>query len=377
VLDNVESILQGGNQIGRYLKGYEGYGRLLQRVGESKHQSCLLVTSREKLPEVALQEGESVTTRSLHLGGLKPVAGRNILRDKGLQGTEQDWEILISHYGGNPLALKLAAQEIREVFGDSITAFLKGGELYFRDICDVLEQQMKRLSAREEEIMYWLAIEREAITLPDLQKNITASLSKGELQEVLRSLRRRYLIEMGTIGFILQPVIMEYLTDRLVDQVCEAIREERLLFLERHALLLAQAKDYIRESQRRFILWPLVQRLLTLFGGEVLEQRFQSILSILREQQNQRLSYAAGNVLNLLIEMGCPLGDYDFSHLVVRQAYLRGVDLLGVNFANANLTTSVFTESFTTIPCVTWNREGNLLAAGTAVGEIRFWHATD
>ena len=46
----------------------------------------------------------------------------------------------------------------------AITAFLKEGELFFRDVRDVLEQQMKRLSAREEEIIYWLAIEREAIS---------------------------------------------------------------------------------------------------------------------------------------------------------------------------------------------------------------------
>ncbi len=41
---------------------------------------------------------------------------------------------------------------IREVFGGMITTFLTGGELFFRDVRDVLEQQLKRLSALEEEI---------------------------------------------------------------------------------------------------------------------------------------------------------------------------------------------------------------------------------
>jgi NB-ARC domain len=139
VLDNIESILQEGGQAGHYREGYEGYGRLFTRIGESKHQSCLLVMSREKPPEVALLEGEAVATRSLHLEGLKPADGREILRDKGLQGTEQDWEVLINHYGGNPLALKLVAQVIREVFAGRITAFLTDGELFFRDVQDVLE----------------------------------------------------------------------------------------------------------------------------------------------------------------------------------------------------------------------------------------------
>src|SRR5579859_691628 len=32
VLDNAESILQGGSQAGHYQDGYEGYGKLLQRI---------------------------------------------------------------------------------------------------------------------------------------------------------------------------------------------------------------------------------------------------------------------------------------------------------------------------------------------------------
>ncbi len=375
VLDNVESILQGRSQVSHYREGYEGYGRLLQRIGESRHQSCLLVTSREKPQEVALLEGEAAATRSYHLVGLPPADGREILNDKGLQGTEHTWEALITHYGGNPLALKLVGQVIREVFGGSITTFLKDGEVFFRDIRDVLEQQVERLSALEEEIIYWLAIEREAISLDDLQDNIVHSVSKGELQEALRSLRRRHLIEASATGFTIHPVIMEYLTNRFVDRVCEELKAETLVLFERHAVLLAQAKDYLRESQHRLILQPLVQRLLTLFGKEALEQRLKRLLAILRERHDDRPSYAAGNVLNLLIQLGCTLRGYDFSHLVVRQAYLQEVELPEVNFAHANLATSVFTDAFGSIPCVTFSKQGDLLAAGTVTGEIRVWHA--
>jgi WD40 repeat protein len=375
VLDNVESILQGGSRVGYYREGYEGYGKLLQRIGESRHQSCLLITSREKPQEVALLEGEAVAVRSVQLAGLPPVDGQNILKDKGLQGTEDHWEALINHYEGNPLALKLVGQVIREVFGGEITAFLTDGELFFRDIRDVLEQQMERLSGAEEEIVYWLAIEREAITLDDLQEDIVHLVSKGALQEALQSLRRRQLIEAHTGGFTLHHVIMEYLTDRFVDQVCEEIRTGRLLLFERHALLKAQAKDYIRESQRRLILLPLVRRLLAIFGKEALEQQFQSLLATLHAQHDHHPSYTAGNMLNLLIQMQRQLRGYDFSHLVVRQAYLQGVELPEVNFAHADLAKSVFTDTFGSILCVAFSPQGDLLAAGTTTGEIRVWHA--
>ena len=172
VLDNVESIMQGGSRASRYREGYEEYGRLLQRIGETRHQSCLIVTSREKPKEVALLEGEAAATRSYQIEGLQPADGREIIKDKGLQGTDHNWEALITHYDGNPLALKIVSQLIREVFGGAITAFLKDGEVFFSDIRDVLEQQVERLSVLEEEIVYWLAIEREAIALDDLQENI-------------------------------------------------------------------------------------------------------------------------------------------------------------------------------------------------------------
>ena len=52
ILDNVESILQSGERAGSYRSGYEGYGDFLQRIGETEHQSCVLLTSRVKPQDV-------------------------------------------------------------------------------------------------------------------------------------------------------------------------------------------------------------------------------------------------------------------------------------------------------------------------------------
>src|SRR5262249_49333477 len=41
VLDNLESILEEGEVTGRMRTGYEDYEKLLRRVGETDHQSCL------------------------------------------------------------------------------------------------------------------------------------------------------------------------------------------------------------------------------------------------------------------------------------------------------------------------------------------------
>ncbi len=203
----------------QYQGGYDEYGKLLRFVGETRHQSCLMLTSREKPREVALLEGNSSAVRSYPLIGLKAPEGQKILQDKGLYGGEQDWEILVNHYSGNPLALKLVSQFIQEVFDGAIASFLAEGEKFFSDVRDILDQQFGRLSPLEQEIMYWLAIEREATSLDMLQKNIIHPVSMQELQEARRSLRRRCLVETNASGITLQQVILEYITDRLIQQI--------------------------------------------------------------------------------------------------------------------------------------------------------------
>ena len=91
---------------------------------------------------------------------------------------------MISLYAGNPLALKLVSQYIVEVFHGEIAAFLREGAIIFIDIQDVLDQQFERLSPLEQEILYWLAIEREAVTLHTLHENLVHPVPRKELLEV-------------------------------------------------------------------------------------------------------------------------------------------------------------------------------------------------
>src|SRR6266446_2463281 len=52
VLDNLEMLLEEGTSTGRMRAGSEGYEQLLRRVAQTAHQSCLLLTSREKPAEL-------------------------------------------------------------------------------------------------------------------------------------------------------------------------------------------------------------------------------------------------------------------------------------------------------------------------------------
>jgi WD40 repeat protein len=377
VLDNVESILQGGQSAGQYREGYESYRRLIMRIGEGKHQSCLFLTSREKLTELAQLEGETAPVRVLLLDGLQQAEGQELLKDKGLLGSEKTWAELIRLYSGNPLALKLVSEPIRDVFGGDVARFLKMGEVVFGDISDLLDQQFTRLSELEREIMYWLAIEREAVSLDELHDDIVHLMAKGALLDGLRSLLRRSMIETsGTVGFTLQPVIMEYVTDRFAEKVTEEIEAETIGLFGSHALIKAQTKDYVRESQGRLILMPVAERLFGILGKEGIEKKLKKMLSTLREVPPQKVGYAAGNILNLLIQLQSDLRGYDFSYLTVRQADLRKAFLPDVNFAYADLARSVFTETFGSVLSIAFSPSGGLLAAGTVNGEVWLWDAS-
>jgi WD40 repeat protein len=377
VLDNAESVLREGDRAGHYREGYEAYGDLLRRLGATQHPSCLLLTSREKPGEVALQEGETALVRSLFLAGLEPSEAREILKDKGLRGPNEVWQALIDRYSGNPLALKLVAEPIREVFGGYIAAFLDKAGPLLGDVRAVLDQQFNRLSELEQEVLYWLAIEREPVDLDALQDSIPHPVPKGEVAEALRSLRRRSLIEPVAGGFTLQNVVMEYVTGRLIDRVCAEIAGGEISLFHSHALIKAQARDYIRESQTRLILKPIADRLVAALSAEELEGRLKGILSKLREARPPTPGYAGGNALNLLVQLHGDLGSYDFSALTVWQAHLQGIELRDVNFSNADLAKTVFTETFAPVTSVAFSPDGRLLAAGTSNGEIRVWRVVD
>ena len=158
--------------------------------------------------------------RALRLGGIDTTAGRALLADRGWSGDAAAWEALVARYGGNALALQLVGETIAELFGGEIAAFLAQEGAVFGDIRRLLDAQIARLSAAERTVLDWLAIEREPVDFGTLLADL------GPVPRVARRWRRwrrsarRSLLEQGRAGatVTLQPVVLEYATDRLVEQ---------------------------------------------------------------------------------------------------------------------------------------------------------------
>jgi WD40 repeat protein/transcriptional regulator with XRE-family HTH domain len=376
VLDNLESIMEEAEGSGRMLAGYEGYGRLLRRGAETKHMSCLLLTSREKPSELAPLEGSRSPVRSLRLRQLDANACELLLQELDVTGSAAERGRLIERYGGNPLALKIVAPTIADLFGGEIAAFLEQGETIFGGVRYLLEEQFARLSPLEESIMLWLAILREPVTVQQLAAMLVSPLPGAQVVEALETLRGRSLIERGQVrgSFTLQSVVLNYATMRLITAAASEIERSHLNVLIDHGLELASGKEFMREAQVRLLVTPLLARLrAALPEPAALEARLLALLEPLRGQRDEVQGYAPANLLALLRTVRGDLSGLDLHKLLLRNVYLRGVHLRDTSLAEAILRDAVFTQATDTIWAMAFSRNGAYWAGGNRQGQVQLW----
>lgn len=231
----------------RYRPGYEGYGELIRRVGDSHHQSCLVLTSREKPPEISALQGEKLPVRCLTLTSLSHAESMEILRFKGLPYFQEEFKFLIDWYAGNPLFLKLIATTIQELFGGNIYEFLEQGTRVFGDIRAILDQQFSRLSSLEKLIMYWLSLNQDLGSIRKLQTDIIPRVPQRLVLEAIELLQKRSLIERQASRFRQIPVLTEYVSERLIEDNFKLMQEKPSSLLMSYSIFEAQMKNYIRD----------------------------------------------------------------------------------------------------------------------------------
>ncbi|MBV9174464.1 MAG: helix-turn-helix domain-containing protein, partial [Chloroflexi bacterium] len=381
VLDNLETVFKPGEEAGRYREGMAGYGHLLQAVGEAPHQSCLVVTSREAPAELAVLGGGGF--RTLALGGLAVEEVQVLLRAKELSGTVEEWTALNARFGGNGLALRIIGESIRELFGSDIGAFLEDPSVgsVFGGVRRLLTEQVQRSSTLEQRVLRAVAVERAPVRLPALLAGFGARVGRGAVMEALEALRRRSLLERaempGAAAFTLQSVVLEYVTERLVEDVAEEIQQGQPVVLVEQSLLNARAKDYVRQSQERVIGTSILQRLNATVQEGSIERRLLELLAQWRGETATEQGYGPGNVVNLLRLLRGDLRRLDLSRLVIRQAYLAEVEAQDASLACAQLADSVLPEAFDFPGSIAVSADGALLATGTQTGQVWLWRVAD
>lgn len=387
VLDNLESILQEGDAGGRFQPGYEAYAQFLQQIGELEHRSCVLLTSRELPLVVARLERTYSAVRTLRLEGLSPEVGLELLRGSGLNAPAPAMRTLVQRYSGNPLALRLIADVVVEFYRHDVVDFLAQETLIIEDVRAVLDQQLTRLAPLEREVLFWLAIEREPVSLKTLARDFVGPPDMRALVEAVRSLHRRSLVEWneplngvgqgGDVYFALQNVVLEYTTEQLRDCFIAELNNNAPDKWVRFALIKAQAADYVRDAQVRLLLHPIAARLQAAMGMAGVERKLQGLLAHLRTKDAAQMGYAAANILHLALHLDIELAGWDFSHLPIWEADLRKGRLAHTNFAYAHFANPALMEKFDAILAVALSPDGELLAAGGASSNIHLWRVSD
>ncbi len=210
VLDDWFSVLRGNELAGSYQAGCETYGLLLRRISESRHNSCVLITSREQPAGLAFTDNEAFPSRTLYLDGLDQESGREALKAFGLEGSDECSDVLLERYTGNPHALRIAVKTIVDFFAGNVPQFLDRDEVIYGDIRRLLLQQFGRLSTLEMSIMQSLASLDTPGSLADIARDIPLEQS-DLLLDALESLHRRSFIWKQNGRISVPQLLKEYI----------------------------------------------------------------------------------------------------------------------------------------------------------------------
>lgn len=368
ILDNFESILKGGEKLIKYQKDHAGYEELINMISEKDHQSCLIITSREK--PYNIEENDFVKTHNLI--ALDKEAGKKIFSDIGnFLGTDEAWKEIIKCSGGNPLSLDIISRSIKKEFNGNINEFIQSKPAIAK-IEDLLTWHFDRLNKPEKEIMYWLAINCDPISKEELKNDIIDPKNKKNINDTLILLSDHLPIEKSDHNLIsLQPVLVEYMIDRIINKAEQEINNNQINFIKKYALVKAQSKKYVRDAQIRQILKPIKEQLEIEFGEKGIENK---LYEIIQHQNRDRIpGYTAGNLLNFLVYLKSDLTGKDFSSLSIWQAYLQDVELHNVNFSNSDFSRCVFADTFGNIRSVAFSPNGQYLATASVNYEVQLW----
>jgi hypothetical protein len=203
-----------------YKVSYEMVSQLKEFVRlilDYNHQSCIVLILREPIFSLGLALNRDSKTESMHLKGIKPEEGKDLLREYGLIG-KINWEEFISQYQGNPLALKMIASYIKNYFGGNYDSFMKINTVFISgDLESMLEEQYSRMSINEKTFLANLS--RQYYAKPPITQFNFEQLSEyypesmDKLLESIRKLENNTLLERipgKNILWSLPPIVRKY-----------------------------------------------------------------------------------------------------------------------------------------------------------------------
>jgi len=309
IIDQMESTSQYTDATNAHLADSKMYNALLQRIGTSDHQSCLLLLSRESPLEFTRWEEQTSTIRFLHLTGLTVDMSRQLLQGYGIAAPDAVLATLRECYSGNPLALIIVAETIQQLFAGNVERFLAAGIFVFDDLRTMLDQQFARFGVIEREILFRLAIEAMPLSTEALWATAISPPARRAYLEAHRSLLRCLWIEPHADTFGLPLVLQHYIIDYLTEQIGKELVSTQNVGLMPHSLLngyllrqsATQAPD--RANQPVQLLAVITKQLIAQLGQAGARLHVQSQVAMLEAQPQVDFKYALLNLQYLLLQL--------------------------------------------------------------------------
>ncbi|MDJ0659594.1 MAG: WD40 repeat domain-containing protein [Crocosphaera sp.] len=354
------------------------YNLFLKELADKQEKSCLVMTGKIEPREINLLVAQNQWSRFLKIEPLSVESIKNIFNGVGsFEGSEEDWEKLRDTYQSNHFVLVNVAINIQKSFAGNITNFIhycnesNSSNFVFNGIEEFIKEELEKLSETEKNIMYWLAIYRNPISLFEL-KEITEGLLSDQILTIIKHLKSRFFVESKDEGVLIQPpMIRDYLIKKLINDMTEEIINKNFDLLNHFPLFLPMETIKVREDQEKFILKPIIQKLKGKLNTE--EQVKKYLRRLLNENKNNKSDkYLGGNLFNLLLHLG-NLEDKDFSYLVLKNANLREISLKNTDFTGSELLNPMFLNGFSNVISVAFSPNGQWLAIGDTNAQIYIW----
>jgi GTPase SAR1 family protein len=287
ILDNWEELLKSEHLAGYYRQEYQEYGELLSQIAKTSHQSCGLFISQEKPIQFEFLLSQQMPVYSWDLKGLDPVSALQIFEQQGLGKDTQSLTNLIRRYSYHPGVLNLVAQDIKQEFNGNILQYFQQSSLIVSDvISNYIIQAFTKLSSKEIDIIYFLAIITENLSQEQLKKVFYPHLSGTDILDTMKSLKRRSLLIQDAnnteITYSLPPFIKKYVSNLFMEKICTNIiaviktqNWQNIGLLRTHPLVYPNPNNNLINPK---LLNQIIDKLINLNCSEDLYSQLQDLL---------------------------------------------------------------------------------------------------
>jgi WD40 repeat protein len=359
VFDNFEAVLDG-------LHGKE-YTELIERI-VAAGQIRLLATTRV-LP--SLEPRHSRQFAVLHLLGLKRSDARELVSTLGLSASDAEADELIARLDGNPLAIKLAAELAHELYGGRLSTYLRSPSLTLDGVGELLREHLHNATPDENLLMYRLATAREPLTFDAIVAETLLEDRRTDAVSAIRRLVARSLVERRRDLFFLQYLVQESVLQQLIQTTAELLLEEGVAPVASLPFVDTARPIHIRQAQRRLTIAPMA-RTLNRTGGGIAPSasRLRALIDSVRLGSGYYGSFAAANLMELIIALGTDPTGLNFSKTRLRHLDLSDTSLRNVDFHDCEFDRCRFSSAHEHVFGVGLANGGSFAVLGQGDGSI-------